>query len=233
MRYPTIGRSRATEAARTLLSGARPDFESYVQVLGAGEDLEQAALEDLAATVASGLAEFRKTRNSDRDLLEGHLTSAVHAALVRFPIEVRDDPGFWRFLSVRYLWDFIVWRESNTFESGDPAKYLKYIDGTAPAECVAMRMYLRGQIALENGSYELAWAVPKGTDFWRSHILRVRTSSAPVISRAFVREQATSRMATDELRDYARRLNRLRTNLVLNVYDRNEAEDLIKELRAT
>jgi hypothetical protein len=51
------------------------------------------------------------------------------------------------------------------------------------------------------------------------------------VSRAFVREQAADRMGTLELRAFARRLNRVRTNVVLDVYESDEAEELMVELR--
>jgi hypothetical protein len=96
---------------------------------------------------------------------------------------------------------------------------------------VILRTFLRGQIALEHGQYDLAWAIPKGTDFWRSHIIRVRTGAVPAVSRAFVREQLADRMPSGPLRAYARRLNRLRTNVVLEVFDDDDAESLCRELR--
>ena len=40
-------------------------------------------------------------------------------------------------------------------------------------------MYLRAQIAEIDGDYSLTTAVAQGSDFWRSHILRVSTGASP------------------------------------------------------
>ncbi len=78
---------------------------------------------------------------------------------------------------------------------------------------------------------ELAGAIPKGTDFWRSHVLRVRTGTAPPVTRALVRSHREERLPTDDLRDLARRLNRTWTNVTLHGYGDDESDLLIAELR--
>lgn len=233
MKYPTLGASRMAELASVRLETGACDLGEAISWAGDGDPVDEGPLESLAERIHARLEEFERSGDrSDRDLLEGQLAAELHRAFRSVPLLALDDPGFWRYLTLRYFWEFVVWRESAAFETRDYSKYRKYVDGTNPSECVAMRMYLRAQIALEeDGSYDLAWSVPKGTDFWRSHILRVRTSSSFVVSRAFVREQAERRMATSELREFARRLNRIRTNVVLNVYDTEEASALLSELR--
>jgi len=95
---------------------------------------------------------------------------------------------------------------------------------------VLPRMYLRIQAVGGEHHGPLAAAVPHGTDFWRSHVLRVRSGSVPAVARAFARKQAGDRLMTDSLRQAARRLNRTWANVVLNVYDDSEATDLIQTI---
>jgi len=91
-------------------------------------------------------------------------------------------------------------------------------------------MFLRGQISWDGTDYSLAWAIPKGSDFWRSHILRVKTGSAPTVARAFANRQVVSRLETDSLRELASRLNRTWSNVVLHLYSEAEATKLLDEL---
>jgi hypothetical protein len=162
-------------------------------------------------------------------LLEGALSGVVHNVLRKLPVGILDDSGFWRYMTMTHGLDFVAWRESRAFESGDFARYRIYIDGANSTECVLLRMFLRGQICRYNDDYELATAVRRGSDFWRSHILRVRTGSTPVVARALVRQQEARRMATGPLRDTARRLNRLWSNVVPIDYTEDEAVMLVAE----
>ena len=60
----------------------------------------------------------------------------------------------------------------------------------------------------------------------------MRTGTAPVLAQAFVEKQATDRMQTNELRSYAKRLNRIWSNVALTVYDESEAEQLLQGITA-
>lgn len=232
MRYPTLSKSQVAELAPARLATGTSDAEIAVTWSGDGDEIQLEPIAELAASLRVALAEFvAGPDRTDRDLFEGLASGRLHSTLYELPLLVLDDPGFWRYLALVYFWDLIVWRESATFETAELARYRQYIDATNPSESVLLRMFLRGQIALEDGGYELASAILRGTDFWRSHILRVRTSSAPVMSRALVREQVADRMGTKELRAFARRLNRIRSNLVFDVYDDAEAATLLAELR--
>jgi hypothetical protein len=231
VRYPTISRQALLELAPVKLSQGSCSHDAATVWKGKGEDLDLDLLVAMASQLEEAHASFLEgPEASDRDLFEGRAAAIVHSALSDLPLLVLDDPGFWRYLALVHTWDYTVWRESKTFES-EYAKYRKYIDGVQPSECVILRTYLRGQIALEDGEYELAWAIPKGTDFWRSHIIRVRTGTTPAVARAFVREQLSDRMTSGPLRAYARRLNRLRTNVVLEIYDDDDAEKFCAHLR--
>lgn len=220
------------ELAPHLLHGAAPDRSSNTIWEGSGDEVVLDDLESSARTLSDELEQLRTDDgDGDRDDFEGRVGVTLAEALISVPLEVLDDPGFWRFLAVEFFWSFVTWRESRAFESGDYGKYRKYIDGTNPSECVLLRAYNRARIAGPDGDYELARAIPRATDFWRSHVLRVRTSTAEPLARSFARAQADNRMPTDELRAFARHLNRLWTNIVLHTYSDDEAKTLIEELR--
>jgi len=237
MRYPTISMDVCMKLSSSFLrDGQRPADTGEIDFAGTGPDLDVSSLAEASALCEEALTAWAAdpaVATSDRDLLEGRLSGHIHQALHGFPVLVLDDPGFWRFAVLQYFWSLTYWRERERFDSRDPAKYLRYVDATQPTECVLTRMFLRAQVVRRGqDDYALAEAVPRGTDFWRSHVLRVGVSYAPSVAQAFAREQAQRRMATDELRQFASMLNRASTNIVFPVLDDAEAIAAVQSLRA-
>lgn len=232
-RYPTVPRGTSIQlAAEFLRSGVRHLRSDEIQWQGAGPEVDLADWQRFAAVVPRLIEKYEDEHgDKDRDLLEGQLAGYLHRSLRGLPAQVLDDPGFWRYVTFVDLWPFVVWRETERFDKG-PNTYIKYVDAINPTECVATRMFLRGHAVRDRDDYSLA-VMPKATDFYRSHVLRVSVGSAPPVARAFARQHKTERMATDQLRDFARRLNRHATNLVLPILTDDEAAALIQELDET
>lgn len=227
MRYPIITMSDCRSLAERMNNGIPQDIQPFVIWLGVGEVLELDRIERAARKVGQIWNEYRLSDGNDKDRLEGRVATTLYSALQEVCVEVLDDPGFWRYLSLMYFWDFIAWREDKAFAKGN---YLKYVDGARSTECVLTRMYLRVQALGGNKYGSMAAEVEMATDLWRSHIIRVRTGTAPPLTRAFVKWQRDHRLNTPDLREFAKRLNRTWTNIVLNIYDDKEAERLIAEL---
>lgn len=227
MRYPMITMSDCRSLAGQMSRGVSPDIQLPVTWLGVGDTLELDRIEEAAREIDQVWKDHRVLYRSDKDRLEGIVAPILYSALQEVCVEVLDDPGFWRYLSLMYFWDFIAWREDKAFAKGN---YLKYVDGARSTECVLTRMYLRVQALGGNEYGSMAAEVEMATDLWRSHIIRVRTGTAPPLTRAFVKWQRDHRLNTPDLREFAKRLNRTWTNIVLNIYDDKEAERLIAEL---
>lgn len=219
-----IAPSRCAELARQLHEGFHPAIDHLVDWIGSGESLELGPFVALGSELS---AETRMRTEKDPDVFEGEVAGRLYDALKSIPVYVLDDRGFWRYLSLRYFWEFINWRERKPFEKGN---YLKYIDASENTESVLPRMYLRAQALAGTGGEGLAGSIPHAGDFWRSHVIRVRTGSAPKIARAFAAKQMASRLTTDPLRETAKRLNRTWTNVLLYLYDEAEAEELLDQL---
>ena len=179
---------------------------------------------------------------SDQDMVEGEAATIVYSAVVGTGIEpsALDDPGFWRYVALAHLWNFAAWREPRAFApviagSGTIAASRKlgvYVDGRKPDECVPLRMFLRVRCLGGAAHAHLAGAVRQGTDFWRSHILRVVAGEHPPIVRALVRRQAdeATRLNRDPLREFAKQLNRTLVNLAPATLDDTAADELVGEL---
>ena len=172
---------------------------------------------------------FRQGDEADRfEVFEGRAAGRVHMAMRDLPIAVLDDPGFWRYVSLAKFWWFIKFREAKPIAAGN---HMTYVDGTRPTECVPLRMFLRAQAVREGDDYSLASSMDRATDFWRSHVLRVQTASAPALARSFARLQHEKQMPTEsQLRPFARQLNRLWANVVLHGVDEAEATQLLDEI---
>jgi hypothetical protein len=244
MRYSSISLSSAALFAGELTANQQNQSEDYVMNFisqnvretsspgtGAERLLDLDDLEAVSATVNSRLKRLAvaSKKSVDKDELEGEICSLVYKALEHVPVEILDDAGFWRFIGIRYFWSFTLWRESSALANNNIATYFS---AKSSSESIPLRLYLRAQAMRDaNGNFSLAEAVPEGTDFWRSHIIRVRTGRARVLAQAFAKLQSSDRMMTDELRQFARRLNRQWSNVIMLDYDDKQSSDILKEIK--
>ncbi len=242
MRYPTLPLRPCLELAEERLAGQGIDSEAQdnarleAQIVwkGDGDDLDLKPIRRAAREIGALAREGVK----DRDRIEGEAAVRLFEALAGVDPAVLDDPGFWRYLSVGFdgFWRFIEWREYKAFRKDDPTPFRKYFDGRAPNECVLPRMYRRilalgGHEDPQRQYRELA-ALPKATDFWRSHVIRVQTSASPAVVRAFARMQRDRQLTTKPLREFVKWIRRVRSNVLLSLYDDREADEFVGELRA-
>ena len=220
MTYPTLSVTACSEIAQQRLDGLDPPVDPRVDWLGTGPTISLAEIESTAASLTD---ETHEWTDPDRDRLEGRASAQLYAGLRELPSEVLDDRGFWRFLAIRYFWPFIVWREVKPFAKGT---HLKYLDARSNTETVLTRMYLRAQ-SVDDVTGAITASITQATDFWRSHVVRVRTGTAVPLARAFARRQADERLTTDPLRATARKINRTWSNVVLDLYDDEEAAAIV------
>jgi hypothetical protein len=221
MRYPIITASKCAEISRQLIEATSPSIDAHVEWVGQGDEINLQTVGLLADDIKRQMADWT---DRDRDRFEGKMSPVLLAALQDVPTEILDDRGFWRYLGLQHFWEFIAWREETPFAKGN---HLRYVDASSSTESVLTRMYLRAQSLGGVDHYELSGAIPMATDFWRSHVLRVRTGTAQPLTRAFASKQAEERLKSETLRDAARRLNRLWANIELHTYDDNQAEGVI------
>ena len=234
MRYRTLTRQDCRRFALERIAGDQPDVGAAVVTVGAGEELDLKPIRKAARKISRLREEV-----TDRDRIEGKAAVLLYDGLSGVEFDALDDPGFWRYLSVGFddFWDFIAWREHRALAKRE--SFLKYVDGKQPTECVLQRMYLR-ILALgarddpEEQFRNLAPALPTATDFWRSHVIRVQTAASPAVVRAFARMQKDEkrRLKTDDLREFAKDISKIRSTVVLSIYDDDEADAFINDLRA-
>lgn len=232
MRYKTLPYQECRRFARERMAGEEPGIGMGVVFAGDGEDLDIRPIRKAAKKIVRLIDHEAK----DRDRVEGKAAVLLYDGLSGVPFDALDDPGFWRYLSVGLdFWDFIAWRERGALRKGD--NFLKYVDGKKPTECVLPRMYMR-VLALgarddpKEQFRDLAPTLPAATDFWRSHVVRVQTAASPAVVRAFARMQQERRLNTGDLREFAKDISKIRSTVVLSIYDDKEADTFIRDLRA-
>lgn len=232
MRYRTLSTQNCRRFAHERIEGDHPDIGAVAVSVGTGEEVDWKQVQRVGVEICGLRKEV-----SNRDQIEGEASILLYDGLSGVGFEALDDPGFWRYLSVGFddFWKFIVWREHKAFAKREG--FLEYVDGTKPTECVLPRMYMRilalgGRDDPEGRFRELAPALPAATDFWRSHVIRVQTAASPAVVRAFARMQQERRLNTDDLRDFAKDISKVRSTVVLSIYDDDEADAFIRDLRA-
>jgi len=256
MRYPFLEESATLRIARVriresagLAAGAAAagrvdlagDLQDDLRERGDGPVFDPRTLEDARSHIERLIRPSApEAAGLDKDQIEGLAAIELHRALTESSatVPMLDDPGFWRYVALAHLWNFAAWREPKAFvpteaqdRDGDgPEKFKVYVDGKKFTECVPTRMWLRVNM-LGGREEHLAWAVRLGTDFWRSHILRVRLGEHPAIVRAMVRRQAdeATRLTTTQIRQ-VKELTRTAGNLVPALLDDEAADRLVGEL---
>lgn len=227
--YPTVGLDDCLDILRRRIAGEDVSISDQVAWKKAGDPPIMDDLDDFADDLSEDLPTFDES-DDDKDVIEGKLALRLLDALEGTGMRVLDDQGFWRYLAMGPMWDFVRWRESGK-SSDDWEAYRIYVDGRRNAECVPTRMYIRARLAEKSGDRAIAHLVPEATDLWRSHIVRVRTSYSPTLTEAIIRSQHEDRLATDGVRELAKRVKRLRSNVVLGLYDQDDARSVVAELR--
>jgi len=237
MRYPTLSGVDATayvEARRAAVGGENTDLVAPIIFKGSGTE---------AAPIVDGaIREFReqfsrlqgRTSKSGarvsgdqeltKDGVEGALCSSFHMNLSDLAAEVLTDPGFWRYLGCVEIFAFVSWRD------GEGCKLESFGAGSSfPTwDCVPLRMYVRARICAASSTEDpVAVAAIAGTDVWRSHILRVKTGNAPELAVALAQAWGRKELTTDTVRDVAKRIRRLRSNIMFEVLDAEQATDIV------
>lgn len=229
MRYRILSAAAVHQIASSLVAGEHASVDVHSVDRGDGSTVDEELLQE---TLEPFRQELSEGDPPDNEVFEGRLASAIHGWFDSLPIEVLDDRGFWRYLSVRYFWWFISWRESEPIKRGN---FKNLVDATLPAEQVPLRLYLRARAIADGQDTALAGEIPKSTDFWRSHVVRVRVGTAPNVARALAtaKRDEDSRgqsLKTERLRRVARRVNRMWSNVYLDLYDPAEGSKFIDEV---
>jgi hypothetical protein len=189
----------------------------------------EVALSLLADRVTVGKAEeLSSTRSHDQ--VEGVLSLALYESLRDVPPQALGDPGFWRFVAVETLRDFVYWRDG---QNCSLASFGLKSERRIP-DCVPLRMFNRAHLALEiagdDGMTDVQVATTGGADFWQSHVLRVQNRFDPRIVGLLAGAMADKSIPNVAvLREVAKEIRQIRSNVVLELIEADRLAQVLKE----
>lgn len=235
-KYPVISEINAQKYLHALESGDALPLDKLTQFSGIGDVIDVSPLDELAAY----LNEVRVSGSYPRSMghkshqggrFEAAVVVETHRVFSGYPMAILADRRFWIWASLAKFSEIIEWR----FGADDgPAKAENYGVTKRGVEGLLYRLWLRGEIGTDpaSGSQHL---VSVGTqDLWRSHIIRQNYANAGELARGILRLQDHSLGVTpldsDEVRELAKLLKRMNSNVFLSLCSRNEVERLLLEL---
>jgi len=227
MAYRSLSRADARAIRSELLAGQAVDVAGYGELCGTEPLVDLTGVADLAARAAAEIAEGR-----NREEAEHAYSGELYLALRGVSVEVRDDPGFWRWVTLTALLPFTSVREKSLGLEALGA-------GSNSPDILACRMFLRGQCCRApqpNGDLEFSLAHLAGTqthDLWQSHILRRTTGAERPLAHALLRQQSMpSTKMKDQLRPFVREcVNRKKLTMATFLMDDAEADTFLQQER--
>lgn len=227
MRIPTLSQSemKAFTDARRI----GEFYEPEVFHVGSDLSLDDETISGFVAGVNSILSEVTANTKSSLEIshanFEQKLTIVALEFFATLPPEAKFSPGFWSYVSFKVA-DAVEWRYPPNDKEGWAKNFVSshspsdFIDGLLP------RIIVRGLIAKKS---------PKalslsGQDFWRSHILRVKTGFSKVVSIAFAELVVDVSMPVSEQRIVAKRIRSVRSNVIFEALDPSQAAKMLETL---
>jgi hypothetical protein len=234
MSFPTISAADARRFLTALRNDEEPQDPSVrTQTLGPERDWDE-----IVETIKEALTPLRESAGdgiSRRQRIAARFEALAAVEIHKLMPEhhpALGDPTFWTWLAITHFRDLIGWRYGN-----DPngSHFENYGIGKGGTENLLYRLWMRAEIAYDRGAEDPYHIARLGNiDFWRSHVLRQGYSSGRQFARALARFQFPggpedkSRLSTDDIRELAKRLRAARTNLIVEIMDRDRATQFIR-----
>ena len=141
------------------------------------------------------------------------------------PDECKFEPGFWTYLSWRCA-DIIAWRYPVNDKKGWVDNFFARYSASDFINAFIPRLIVQGLITRGDPARSF-----KGQDFWRSHVLRVKTGFSKEVSNGFANISKSESINTEEARIIAKKIKAIRSNVIFEVLNKPQAEALVGELR--
>ena len=260
MSYPVLTARQASKIAQILLAADEDDRlnlnlseDEYVLVRD-GDDYQREKTEEVSAklrteweTLEASIKPFTK---DDLFLMEAVFSAKIHDGLAHLRIDHLEDEGFWRYLALFPFRWYLLAREGQNLKPQNFGGIRERVDEDDSGDSfssespfvnqVMYRAYVIGQamrdVSNTENEYGRANAIPRGgpvIDFWHSHVLRVQIGRIGEVPRALVDAVATEQdnQMKDVGRELAKAITRLKSNVLLDVYDKKLLDDLFAVLK--
>lgn len=237
-RYPVVTADVAARHLHDRRSGEAGAVEGLISFAGSGADVDSKPVDRMVRDLRTLQSEFRATlkrKDQEGGRFEREACAVVHGALLTFERAPLADPDFWTYLAVARLADVIEWRFGT---EGHPAAAANYGVGQR-TENMLFRLWLRGELGRGEGTDPYELAKTGDQDLWRSHLLRQGYACVRPVARALLELQAgrlrgptgkEKKLSIEDVRELAKRLKRLRANVMFEALDAARAAALVAEL---
>jgi hypothetical protein len=227
MKVPTLSQSemKAFTEARRVGESYDPEVIYTGSELSLGDELVSEFVEGVNLVLSEVKLENASSQEMSHSNFEKKLTARALRFFEALPPEAKFSPGFWSYVSFRIA-DAVEWRYPPNDKEGWSKNFVSshshsdFIDGLLP------RIVVRGLIARDS-SKALSLS---GQDFWRSHILRVKTGFSKVVSIAFAEHVVDVSMPVSEQRIVAKRVRSARSNVIFEALDSSQAVKMLETL---
>lgn len=206
-------------------------LDGFVETKGTGIDYPMEQIEKLRLELLALKEKYPnelKQRDENGGRFEAEACVIVHQRLP-FDPQVFADSGFWTWLAVTQLSDIVEWRHGG---SNRLAALPNYGIGNR-IENLIFRMWLRADLVRDSTAKDPYWLAKRGDqDLWRSHILRQGYASVRDLARTLVNfqcQQNGNRLSTDGVRELAKRIRRLRANIMFEFLNTNQLTEILTE----
>lgn len=233
MRYLALKAQHALETLEAIRRGEKVN-DDVVEVRGSGDGTE---VENGIEKLISKLNEIKrrypeklKPRDPVGGKFEAEACREIHQALPFDPVMLADYE-WWTWLAVFRFRELVDWR----YGSGNAEAAAANFGIGNGGENLLYRMWLRADIGYDpkrEDPYELARC--GGQDFWRSHVFRQSYGRCRALVRALIIYQfpqgpeGEPTLTIDQMRELAKRLRRIHTNIVFEYLDENCALELVR-----
>jgi hypothetical protein len=227
MKIPTLSQSEMktfTEARRNGQS-----YDPEIVYVGSDSSLNDDLVSIFVEEVKLALSTVKADTSSTQETLYSNFEQSLTLLSLEFfdalPPEAKFTPGFWSFVSSEIA-NEVEWRYPPNNKEGWSKNFVSshspsdFIDGFLP------RIIVRGLIAKDS---DKALSL-SGQDFWRSHILRVKTGFSKVVSIAFAEHVVNVSMPVSEQRIVAKRIRSARANVIFEALDSSQAVKMLDTL---
>jgi len=230
--YPILSSEKAKRLLGHLRLGepyAEPDFIEHRPCNQAFFMNELDVLKLTLNKIKGAFPDELAVRGQEGGAFEAIASEHIHKFFSSVSSQATDDPDFWKYLCVIHFRDLVEWRHGGKDRYANLANY----GIGAERRNLLLRMFYRASISLDVGAkdpYRLSRLGDE--DLWKSHFAAVRIGNSPDIVRAFLKtvypKEGKSVLKTIETRALAKNLTRLRSNVLLELYDEDSAVKLLK-----
>jgi hypothetical protein len=227
MKVPTLSQAeiQAFVESRRLGETYVPEVGSVGVESSMSDELVSQFVDVVNGILTEVLKDTSKSQERMHSLLEQELTGPAIKFFESLPPDAKFTPGFWSFMSFQ-ISSVLEWRYPPNDKEGWSKNFVSshspsdFIDGFLP------RIIVRGLIA-RNSDKALSLS---GQDFWRSHILRVKTGFSKEMSIAFAEHVVETSMSVAEQRTLAKKIRSARSNVIFEALDSTQATTILKSL---